>query len=235
MTPRTYGRNAKFVYELAGPVVKLLAAKSHERILDLGCGDGALTVQLPGRVVAVDRSKAMVEAARKRGADARTMAGEKLVFEREFDAVFSNAALHWIPNADAVAAGVARALKPGGRFVGEFGGFGNVAAVATAIRAVVGDRGWPWYFPSPQEYSAVLDRHRFRVRSIELIPRPTKLPTDMEGWLATFGKPFRLTKTERGRVVELLRPVLRNAAGDWYVDYVRLRFAARLAKSSQRP
>jgi len=228
VTPKTYGRNARFVHELAGPVVKLLAAKPRERILDLGCGDGALTVQLPGNVIGVDRSKAMVEAARRLGADARVMPGEKLTFDREFDAVFSNAAMHWMPDADAVVAGVARALRPGGRFVGEFGGFGNVAAVATAIRAVVGDRGWPWYFPTPEEYSAVLDRHGFRVRWIELVPRPTKLPTDMNGWLATFGKPFRLSKEERTRIVELLRPALRTADGVWYVDYVRLRFAARL-------
>ena len=161
---------------------------------------------------------------------------------REFDAVFSNAALHWMPDADAVIAGVQRALKPGGRFVGEFGGHGNVAAIVVALVATLVRRGHdgaaaiPWYFPTAEAYRAKLEHHGFAVDRIELIPRPTPLPTDMAGWLDTFAENFfgRLEpneKTEaRAEVLALLRPCLCDDDGRWTADYVRLRFAAHLAR-----
>jgi len=133
--PEQYGRNARFVSELGMPVVELLSPRSGERILDLGCGDGALTVKLVElgcTVVGVDSSAEMVSVARLLGVDAHIMDGQSLAFVSEFDAVFSNAVLHWIKNPERVLAGVWRALKPGGRFVGEFGGYGNVAVIVTA-------------------------------------------------------------------------------------------------------
>ena len=133
--PESYARHARFVSDLAGPVLALLDAQPGERILDLGCGDGALTkklAELGCDVIGVDAGPDMIRAARELGLDARVVDGHELSFEREFDAVFSNAALHWMKrDPDAVVAGVARALKPGGRFVGEFGGHGNVAAIVT--------------------------------------------------------------------------------------------------------
>ena len=237
-----YAAHARFVAELGLPVVELLAPAPGERILDLGCGDGALTARLAEagcEVVGVDADPDMVRAARQCGVDARLADGAGLPFEREFDAVFSNAALHWMKaDPDAVIAGVARALRPGGRFVGEFGGHGNVAAVTVALLAVLarhgvdGSAAHPWYFPTPDEYSDRLTRHGFAVRSIALIPRPTFLPTGMAAWLDTFGNPFFLRIAPQDRAaardaaVDLLRHALQDRDGQWTADYVRLRFAA---------
>jgi len=239
-----YARNARFVADLGQPVLELLAPKPGERILDLGCGDGALTVKLAqagATVVGADSSAELVAAARALGLDARIADGQALAFEAEFDAVFSNAALHWMRNADAVIAGVRRALRPGGRFVGEFGGHGNVAAIVTALVAALNARGLdgaarvPWFFPTPAEYAAKLEAQGFRVDSIGLVPRPTPLPTGMRGWLDTFANPLLdgVDAAARGPILDeveaLLAPSLRDRSGNWSADYVRLRFAATLA------
>ncbi len=242
--PERYARNARFVAELGAPLLDLLAARLGERILDLGCGDGALTEKIAAtraEVVGVDASAEQVAAARARGLDARVMDGEALAFDREFDGVLSNAALHWMKRPDAVLAGVARALKPGGRFVAEMGGAGNVAAVRDAIGAEMAARGLdaaacdPWYFPTPAEYRARLEAAGFAVGEIALIPRPTPIPGDIAAWLETFGESFLAALRERDRpgfvdaVRTALAPRLRGPQGGWVVDYVRLRFAARLA------
>lgn len=237
-----YAANARFVADLGAPVLELLNPQAGERILDLGCGDGALTQKIAAvgaEVVGVDMAEDLLDAARELGLDVRRMDGQALAFAAEFDAVFSNAALHWMLDPDAVVAGVHRALKPGGRFVAEFGGQGNVAAITVALMAVLDARGHdgakrcPWYFPSPREYAGRLERHGFKVDSIELIPRPTPLPTDMRGWLDTFGDSFLTLLPEAERdaalndVLSLLAPVLRDEAGGWTADYVRLRVKAR--------
>ena len=241
--PKRYATNARFVADLGMPVVELLDPSLGMRILDLGCGDGALTLKLKEfgcDVVGVDASAEQVAAARELGLDARVMDARELQFESEFDAVFTNAALHWVPEADAVVAGVQRALKPGGRFVGEFGGSGNVTAVVAAMTDSLRARGVdttdvnPWYFPSPEEYTQKLQAQGFEVDSIELIPRPTPIPTDIIGWLDTFGESFSSIVSEAERPVylkevqERLRPTLCNGGDEWFVDYVRLRFAAQL-------
>ena len=236
----SYDKHARFVSDLASGVVEWLAPTPGERILDLGCGDGVLTEELRGMgadVVGVDSSEDFITSAKARGLDARLMDGEALSFASEFDAVFSNAALHWMPKADAVVSGIARALKPGGRFVAEFGGHGNVAAIVTAMRAIAGKRGGdlvlanPWYFPAPQVYQALLERHGFAVRRIALIPRPVVLKTGIEGWLMLFRKPFFAqfgdgAQQALDETIELLRPALCDADGNWTADYVRLRVEA---------
>ncbi|MGH7897359.1 MAG: class I SAM-dependent methyltransferase, partial [Candidatus Binatia bacterium] len=134
--PERYARNARFVSDLGAPVVELLAPVAGERILDLGCGDGVLSKKLADlgcEIVGVDGSAGQVAAAQALGIDARVVDGEKLAFENEFDAVFSNAALHWMKRADDVIAGVWRALRPGGRFVAECGGAGCVATIEHAL------------------------------------------------------------------------------------------------------
>src|SRR6266851_2003777 len=152
-----YAQHAHFVPALGAPVLELLKPQAGERILDLGCGDGVLTEKIAvsgAVVVGVDAAADMIAAATRRGIDARVMEGGKLEFSAEFDAVFSNAALHWMKqDRDAVIAGVHRALKPGGRFVGEMGGHGCVAAITVALIAVLERPGVdpnsasPWYFP----------------------------------------------------------------------------------------
>lgn len=238
--PERYRRNAAFVPALGAPVLALLAPQPGERILDLGCGDGTLTRLIAERaaVVGVDASPEQVAAACALGLDARVMSGERLAFAGEFDAVFSNAALHWMRAPDAVIAGVWRALKPGGRFVAECGGAGNVAAVRAALIAALVRRGFdgaaadPWYFPAPDDYRARLVRQGFVVRQIALIPRPTRLPGRLADWLDTFGESFlhRLPPAERGHAKEEIEAALadrlRDTNGIWSVDYVRLRFAA---------
>jgi trans-aconitate methyltransferase len=238
-----YERHARFVAELGAPVLDLLAPKPGEAILDLGCGDGALTERLAevGAVVrGFDASPDLVAAARARGLRVDCGDGHALPYAGEFDAVFSNAALHWMKRPAEVAAGVRRALRRGGRFVGEFGGFGNVAAIVTALLAVLQRRGIdgtilnPWYFPTAKQYAAVLDEAGFAVVDAWLVPRPTPLPTDMAGWLETFAEPFMrpLPLTERAPALEeavrLLAPSLLDPTGQWIADYVRLRFKARL-------
>jgi trans-aconitate methyltransferase len=236
-----YAANGRFVATLAKDVVELLAPQPGEEILDLGCGDGALTEELAATgaiVTGVDASAAMIEAARARGLRIDHHDATALPYENEFDAVFSNAALHWIRNAPAVLAGVHRALRPGGRFVVEMGGHGNIAAIRVALQAVMAEYGIDAeetaasLFASPAYYGRLLEAASFRVDSIELIPRPTPLVSCMEVWLNTFrnGVLDRLATAERAeavkRTVELLRPVLCDIDGNWIADYVRLRFRA---------
>ena len=236
-----YVNHASFVPALGAPVLALLAPEAGERILDLGCGDGTLTREIAERgcqVLGVDSSAAMVEAAMARGVPARVVDALDLDFSEEFDAVFSNAALHWMREPACVARHVHRALRPGGRFVGEFGGEGNVVVLRDAMAQVFanhpdfGEFDSPWYLPSDEEYRAVLEAAGFRVPYIELIPRPTELKTGVIPWLQIFtaGIVEHLAPEQKdafyAKVVEIVRPHLFSADAGWMADYVRLRFIA---------
>ena len=241
--PVAYGENAGFVHGLAGGVLEWLDAKAAEYILDLGCGDGQLTQRIAAtgaRVVGVDASPEMVAAARERGVAADVGDAEALPYARNtFDAVFSNAALHWVRDQDAMMAEVRRVLKPGGRFVAEMGGHGNIAAIRVALMAVLvrhglGDReDGVNYYPTPEGYERRLEQHGFQVQRIALIPRPTPLAeSGMAGWLRTFrrgvldGLPEALRDTVVEETAALLEPALRDEDGNWTADYVRLRFVS---------
>jgi len=237
--PQNYRANASFVSELGMPVVDWLSPTKGESILDLGCGDGTLAVKLQGlgcSVVCVDSSSEMISAALSKGLDAHVCDGHTLTYSDRFDAVFSNAALHWMLHPEKVISGVWAALKPGGRFVGEFGGAGNVAAIVEALEAELNNLGIsadnPWFFPSPDRYEDLLASAGFEVRRIELIPRPTPLPGDVSGWIRTFAQPFFNSLPDYRKdafitaVVERLQPILCDASGNWTADYVRLRFEA---------
>jgi SAM-dependent methyltransferase len=243
-SPADYARNAAFVPELGRAVVELLAPRPGERILDLGCGDGVLTealVAAGAEVIGVDASPDMIAAAKARGLDAQVMDGQALRFDSEFDAVFSNAALHWMLDPPAVARGVFRALKPGGRFVGEQGGAGNIARLRGALREVLTERGYPvpaedpqWY-ASPDEFCAVYEAAGFTDVEAWLIERPTPLPSGAAAWYKTFRAGFldaaQVPDCEIDAVAaaaeERAASALRQFDGRWIADYVRLRFTMR--------
>jgi len=238
-----YARDASFVPAYGLPVLELLAPQPGERVLDLGCGDGALTAQLAASgaaVVGVDGSPEMIELARARGLDARVADAQDLTFAGEFDAVFTNAVLHWIRDLSAVLRGVHAALRPGGRFVGECGGPGNVAAVGLAVTAALVGRGLPpprnpWHNRAADEFEAALRDAGLEPVSIEVFPRPTPLPDGLGSWLQVFGAPLLagVPESEHPAIVadavRLAEPWLADHAGRVSADYVRLRFAARRA------
>lgn len=241
--PDRYSTDGAFVPKLGRAVLELLDPQPGERILDLGCGDGVLTAEIAARgaaVVGFDASPELAARARDRGLDVVVGDGELLDFDADFDAVFSNAALHWMLDGQAVCDGVFRALRPGGRFVAELGGFGNIAAVLTAIDAALAANGVPvsdagQFYPTVDQYEEIARSAGFDQFRGELIPRPTYLPGGMEGWIRTFrqGHLEQLSLDEAAQntvisaAVELLGPRLCDWQGNWYADYVRLRFVAQ--------
>ena len=249
-SPADYARNAAFVPALGAAALSLLDPKPGEMILDLGCGDGVLTEKIVAAgavVIGFDSSPEMVEAARSRGIDAFVVDAEALASPEQaerfgqFDAVFSNAALHWMLDADAVASGVFAMLKAGGRFAGEMGGAGNIAALRGAIRAELVARGYtlpeadPQWYPSVEEFTRLYATAGFGQIQAELIDRPTPLPAGISAWVKTFRAGWldramvpEWERDEIGRGVEKrVEATLRNPDGSWLADYVRLRFWMR--------
>lgn len=241
--PDRYARNARFVADLGSPLIDLLAPQPGERILDLGCGDGALTEAIAahgGKIVGVDASPEQVAAAQKRGLDARIMDGRRLTFTQEFDAVISNAAMHWMGPSGPVLAGVARALKPGGRLVAEMGGHGNVAAIVKALSVALAQHHVnaatlnPWFFPDEATMESLLHQAGFHIDQLTLFKRPTPLPGDLAAWLDTFAESFlgglKTSDAERVKtdVASQVKSQLCDSQGRWVIDYVRLRFVAHL-------
>lgn len=241
-----YDQRHSFVYERGADLLGLLDPKPGERILDLGCGTGHLAAQIAAsgaRVHGIDASDEMIAQARQNHPQLSFERADATRYRTEepFDAVFSNAVLHWVkPPQDAVGV-IAAALKPGGRFVAEFGGRGNVAqilaAVSKAVSAALGrDAGEvnPWYYPSVGEYATLLERAGLEVRYAVLFDRPTPLEEGKQGmanWLRMFGAPCFAVVAEAARehvlneTVERARPALWKD-GQWTADYRRLRIVA---------
>ncbi len=249
-SPTDYATNAAFVPALGAAALDLLAPKPGELILDLGCGDGVLTrkiMESGSRVIGLDASDAMVEAARGRGVDAFVADAQALDLEGQasrfgqFDAAFSNAALHWMLDSEAVACGVFSILKPGGRFAGEMGGAGNIATLRAGIRSELVERGYAVPAEDPQWYPGVVEFVRlyacagFTGIQASLIARPTPLPAGVAAWVRTFragwlevaGVPEAAREEVAAAVEQRLRPQLRQPEGSWVADYVRLRFTMR--------
>jgi SAM-dependent methyltransferase len=243
--PERYQREAGFVAELGRPLLDLLAPRAGERILDLGCGDGRLTLEAAAggaRLTGVDLSPDLAVSARARGLDVQVADAAALPYpDASFDAVLSNAALHWMTEPEPVLGEVARVLKPGGRLVGEMGGAGNVAGIVGAIANALAQRGveltraYPWYFPTPSQYRAQLQGAGFTIDRLDRFARPTELPADIAGWLATFAESFlaQVPAGARDQLVDDIRtalePTLQQPDGRWVADYVRLRFSAHKA------
>jgi trans-aconitate methyltransferase len=243
--PALYDSKHSFVWQYGADVVSLLAPQPGERILDLGCGTGHLTAKIAeseARVLGVDVSQAMVAAARKNYPHLGFLLSDvrELRFDCEFDAVFSNAALHWILEPARVVAIIWNGLRPGGRFVGEFGGKGNTLRLQGGFKQALQDLGIaiqgdlnPWYFPSPGEYATLLEEAGFEVRYMILFDRPTAQEGSEAGlrnWITAF-YPDLISKLPPGmaepfvqRLEEILRPELFRE-GRWTLDYKRLRFA----------
>ena len=240
---RSYDQNHGFVTRLGAGVVELLNPQADETILDLGCGTGHLSAQIAEKsshVVGLDPSPEMLQAARAnypnldfRAGDARDFA-----FPERFDAVFTNAVLHWIPQPERVAANVFAHLKSGGRFVGEFGGAGNVAQLHGALGEAARARGLKSfdpnkYFPTIGHWAGVLENAGFEMRTALLFDRPTPLegPDGAYNWLQQFCTYYLndLSESDREAVAreaqERARPSLFRD-GQWFADYRRLRFVA---------
>ncbi|WP_250563205.1 class I SAM-dependent methyltransferase [Sphaerisporangium fuscum] len=242
---RAYDSSFGYVSAQGEPLIELLDPCPGERILDLGCGTGVLTAEIAARgavVTGLDGSPTMVEAARVQHPGLTFVIGDAAGFSvtEPYDAVFSNAALHWMArDPDAVIRCVRAALAPGGRFVAELGGAGNCAALTSAMLTAWREYGLPepelpWYFPTPAEYALRLEKGGFTVRLLEYFDRPTPLddcPGGAADWVRMFagslldGVPPAVVEPLLRRVNELAAPALRRESG-WVADYVRLRFAA---------
>jgi len=248
--PADYAANAAFVPALGAAALALLDPKPGELILDIGCGDGALSAQVQAagaKVIGLDASEAMVEAARARGIDAFVADAQALDLDSQaerfgcFDAAFSNAALHWMLDPDAVASGVFASLKGGGRFAGEMGGSGNLATLRGGLREELVARGYvlpdedPAWYPSVEEFVRLYGCAGFIEIQAQLIPRPTPLPGGVAPWVRTFraglndmaGVPEEEWADVAASVERRLEPKLRQPDGGWLADYVRLRFTMR--------
>ncbi|KAF8552760.1 S-adenosyl-L-methionine-dependent methyltransferase [Imleria badia] len=253
-----YVQTASFVFSDAytAPILSWLNASPGDRIIDLGCGSGELTVKIQnavgaeGVVLGVDHSDDMIAKATENGVK-RTLVCDvqdlelppRLSLEKPFDAAFSNAALHWCKrNPAGVLEGLKRVLKPGGRFVCEMGGFMNCIGVRTALHYTARKRGLnpeemdPWYFPTVEEYQMLLQHAGFRVDTMSLVPRLTPLGDGgLRAWLQLFArKTFLKTVNDvdaeaiLDEVEQMCRVDCKDQAGNWSLMYVRLRFAATL-------
>ena len=231
-----YARVGGFVPALGAAALDLLDPQPGEAILDVGCGDGTLTLQIKERgaeVVGIDNSLSMVGAARAKGLDARLMDAAELKFGEAFDAAFSNATLHWVLDKERAARAIWFALKNGGRFAGEFGGAGNLRRLREALDAELVGRGYRppveqanWY-PTAEEFAAVYEAAGFRNIEAELIERPTELDHGVAGWVSVFRAGWLdgagVPDNERAAIAEATA----ERHGSAQADYVRLRFIMR--------
>jgi len=242
-----YDDKHSFVWKLAAGVLELLNAQSGERILDLGCGTGHLSAKIAetgAHVVGVDRSPEMIRQAKENYPSLRfeVMDAREIQLDGSFDAVFSNATLHWIKEPERVVAGIKNALRPGGRFVAEFGGKGNTDELLKAIGDawqkldLPGPVPHPWYYPTIPEYTSLLEQRGFEVTHAALFDRPTPLDDGVSGlhnWFVMFGGTFieglpEVTREHLLAEIEReLRPKLFQV-DRWVMDYRRLRVVARL-------
>ncbi|MEO6725412.1 MAG: methyltransferase domain-containing protein, partial [Blastocatellia bacterium] len=236
-----YNQKHAFVFKYGEDLLALLDAKPGERILDVGCGAGQLTAMIAAtgaQVTGLDSSPEMIATARAAYPEINFVIADAadFSFAEQFDAIFSNAALHWVERAEDAVICMSRALKPGGRFVVEFGGKGNIANIASALEQSIREVRQVKikatnYFPSIGQYTPLLEKHGIEVASAILFDRPTKLDggeDGLENWIRMFRGPrlTALSEDEQREVIERVKHQLRDTQfkdGDWYADYRRLR------------
>ena len=231
-----YGRVGAFVPALGQAALDLLDPQPGEHILDIGCGDGTLTLKIKeagAEVVGIDNSVSMVGAAKAKGLDARLMDAAQLKFAEAFDAAFSNATLHWVLDKERAARAIWFALKHGGRFAGEMGGAGNLARLREALDQVLVERGYgpPTYaanwYPTVEEFTAVYEQAGFRDIDAQLIERPTELEHGVAAWVSTFRAGWLdragVPAAERASIAEAVAARVNSNVA----DYVRLSFIMR--------
>jgi trans-aconitate methyltransferase len=233
-----YENKHSFVWQYGESLIELLSPQKGEYILDLGCGTGQLTQQIAAtnaEVIGLDYASSMIEQAQKNYPDLKFTVADARNFEfsQPFDAIFSNAALHWIKEPAAVIKCIWQALKPGGRFVAEFGGKGNVQAIVEALESTIQIIHNPWYFPSIAEYTSLLEEQGFCVTYATLFERPTPLEGEagMANWIQMFGSHLRseVPPEQQVEVVRDLEHHLRSNLyrdGVWFADYKRIRVVA---------
>lgn len=237
---RIYDQDFAFVAAYGVELLDWLQPQPAEQIIDLGCGTGELTARIVdsgASVVGLDADAAMIEAARERVGDAaelRVADAHDFSVDEPVDAVVSNAALHWMPAPVEVLGCVSDALRTGGRFVAEMGATRNVATITAAVdqacrEAGLPERRWPWYFPSPAQYAAILEDAGLEIRQLDFYDRPTRLagPDGLRKWLAMFAGDVLADMSAEAmeRAVQIARPVLWHDDA-WWADYRRLRFRA---------
>ncbi|GAB4235555.1 MAG: class I SAM-dependent methyltransferase [Stanieria sp.] len=242
---KLYEDKHSFVWQYGSDLITILSPQSGERILDLGCGTGQLTnqiAQLGAEVIGIDKDASMIEQAKANypQLNFQVADGTDFSFTKSFDAVFSNAALHWIKPPETVIKCIWQVLKPGGRLIAEFGGKGNVEQIIQAIKTVVQEKGYqistklnPWYFPSIAQYATLLEQQGFIVNYASLFERPTQLEGEqgLANWLTMFASSLLSifpSETQPEIITEIeakLRPILyQNQA--WFADYKRIRIVA---------
>ena len=241
--PKLYDSTASFVTSYGEAIVDILNPRPGERILDVGCGTGHLTSEIRNRgakVVGIDASPNMIQEARKAYSDVEFVQADAsaFTFKKPFDAIFSNAALHWVTDAESAVGCMSAALRPGGRFVIEMGGKGNIKLLIDALFKALRKSGCEnprhrWFFPSIGEYAAMLERHRLEPVSMWLFDRPTKLEGEdaIVDWFTIFGEAIQADVDEDcfAEAVRMaqddLEPILKKD-GVWHADYRRLRVVA---------
>ena len=241
-----YNEKHGFVHQYGSHLIDLLDPKSGELILDLGCGSGQLTAKISesgATVIGIDGSKDMIQASKNLfpDMDFYHMNADSFFFDQPFDAIFSNAVLHWIQDQIPATKNMYTHLKPGGRLVVEFGGYGNVANIVNALRKSLNNHGFHknagferWYFPTIGEYTSVLESTGFEVSLAQLYDRPTFLDSKNEGikdWIEMFGNHFfeGINAKEKAAIVTEVQNNLKLACfkdGKWYADYRRIRVVA---------
>lgn len=243
-----YDQKHNFVYKYGANFLETLEVKPGENILDLGCGSGFLTNEIREKgamVLGVDSSAEMIDQAKRNYPETEFKVADatNLGFDASFTAVFSNAVLHWIKAKDQpkMIDAVFRTLKPGGRFVAEMGGKGNVGLMISTLRNILDQYGYKQqsemdylFFPSVGEYASMLEKAGFRVIYAAHFDRETLLQDQAEGvkkWITMFASDFFIGVKEAHRQIILnelagqLQPVYEKN-GEWYADYKRLRFIA---------